>query len=107
MTEESLPYFSESRSKKYGSLEQMERELSGEKQWEEAKPAMREIAALIEENGGPFVLGAEVSYADFNLVGVLSLIEGFGAGVFEKTVEMEPALKNLYEASANWLEKDD
>ena len=107
MTEESLPYFSESRSKKYGSLEQMERELSGEKQWEEAKPAMREIAALIEENGGPFVLGGEASYADFNIVGVLSLFERLGDGVFKKTVEMEPALRTLYEASASWLEKDD
>ncbi|KAL8889401.1 MAG: hypothetical protein Q9215_003337 [Flavoplaca cf. flavocitrina] len=107
MTEESLPYFSESRSKKYGSLEQMERELSGEKQWEEPKPAMREIAALIEETGGPFVLGREVSYADFNLVGVLSLFKRLGDGVFEKTVEMKPALRTLYEASKKWLEKDD
>ncbi|KAI4272413.1 MAG: hypothetical protein L6R38_006617 [Xanthoria sp. 2 TBL-2021] len=104
---ESVPYFHESRSKQFGMpLEQLDKELGGDAQWEEAKPIIREIAALIEEGGGPFVLGGEVSYADFILVGALCLFKRLGEGVFERTVRMEPALATLYEASGKWLEKN-
>ncbi|KAL8669109.1 MAG: hypothetical protein Q9168_006290 [Polycauliona sp. 1 TL-2023] len=107
MTQESEPYFYKSRAEKFGMpLDQMDREMSGEKQWEEARPVIREVAALIEEKGGPFVLGREVSYADFILVGALSLFKRLGEGVFERVVEMEPVLRALYAASGKWLEKD-
>ncbi|KAL8996890.1 MAG: hypothetical protein Q9169_003701 [Polycauliona sp. 2 TL-2023] len=104
----SVPYFYASRAETYGiPLDQMDKELSGEKQWEEARPVLREIAALVEERGGPFVHGREVSYADFIFVGALSLFKRLGEGVFERLVEMEPVLGALYEASEKWLEKDD
>ncbi|KAI4226302.1 MAG: hypothetical protein L6R36_003293 [Xanthoria steineri] len=105
---ESMSYFHESRSKQLGMpLEQAEKELGGDAQWEETKPIFREIAALIEENGGPFVLGGEVSYADFILVGALCLFKRVGEGVFERVVGMEPALGTLYKASGKWLQKVD
>lgn len=105
---ESVPYFHESRSKQLGMpLEQLDKELGGDAQWEEAKPILREIAALIEENGGPFVLSGEVSYADFILVGALCLFKRLGEGVFERIVGMEPTLETLYEASEKWLQKVD
>lgn len=105
---ESVPYFHESRSKQYGMpLEQLDKERAGDAQWEETKPIVRELAALIEENGGPFVLGGEVSYADFILVGALCLFKRLGEGVFERIVGMEPVLGTLYEASGKWLQKND
>lgn len=88
-------------------LEQSEKELGGDTQWEETKPIFREIVALIEENGGPFVLGREVSFADFILLGALCLFKRVGEGVFERVVGMEPALGTLYEASEKWLQKND
>ncbi|KAL8851860.1 MAG: hypothetical protein Q9221_003286 [Calogaya cf. arnoldii] len=108
LNQESVPYFHETRSKMFGMpLDQMDRELGGDAQWEEAKPVIREFAALLEENGGPFVFGAEVSYADFILVGAMCLFKKLGEGVFKKLVEMEPAFGDLYRASEKWLEKDD
>lgn len=49
-----------------------------------------------------------VSYADFHIVGLLQFLKHVDEkAVFERTLQIEPALKTLYEASAKWLERDD
>lgn len=107
LNEASATYFRRTRSQRFGMpLEQLEREIGGEKQWEEARPAVQEIGGLLKENGGPFLLGKEVSYADFILVGALHWFRRSGEGVYERVVEMEPSLRRLYEASGKWVERD-
>lgn len=48
-----------------------------------------------------------VSYADFYIVGFLRFVQRIGEDLYERMVEMESALKTLYDASAVWLERDD
>lgn len=46
-----------------------------------------------------------VSYADFILVSGMHAFKR--AGIFERWVEIEPACGRLYDASKQWLERDD
>lgn len=48
-----------------------------------------------------------VSYADFYIVGFLRFMHKIGEDLYERMVEMEPALRTLYDASAAWLKRDD
>ncbi|KAL8949989.1 MAG: hypothetical protein Q9183_007558, partial [Haloplaca sp. 2 TL-2023] len=104
----SAKYFEETRAVRYGMpLSQLEKEKGGEPAWEEAKPVLQEAGKLLKENDGPFFMGKEVSYADFVIVGLLQFAKQLGEGVFEKMVDIEPALAKVYEASAEWLKRDD
>ncbi|SPQ17684.1 b5c5e312-99ed-4ce0-a515-0ea22776eefb [Thermothielavioides terrestris] len=47
--------------------------------WDTVEPLLREVTALLEEEGGPFFLGAQVSYADFVWGGLLLFYERLGA----------------------------
>ncbi|KAL8924235.1 MAG: hypothetical protein Q9208_004199 [Pyrenodesmia sp. 3 TL-2023] len=108
LNQESAAFFNETRAQRFGmSLEQLEREKGGEAQWEEAGPVIREIGEMLRENdGGPFVRGKEVSYADFYLVGLLVFFERLGEGVLERFVGIEPALGRLWEGSRGLVERD-
>ncbi|KAI4122839.1 MAG: hypothetical protein LQ338_005591 [Usnochroma carphineum] len=108
LNERSAQYFNETRSKRFGMpLDQFEREKGGDAQWEEVRPTITQVGELLKKKGGPFVLGEEVSYADFILVGLLRLFKRIGEGVYERAVEMEPSLGRLYDASGEWLARDD
>ena len=48
-----------------------------------------------------------VSYADLVIVGALRFVKSAGEDIYERAVGIEPALKDLYEASKAWLERDD
>ncbi|KAL8718597.1 MAG: hypothetical protein Q9225_004282 [Loekoesia sp. 1 TL-2023] len=108
LNEKSLKYYHDTRSKRFGMpMDQFEREKGGDAAWEEARPIVAQIGELLKEKGGPFVLGETVSYADFILVGALHFFKKLGEGVYERFVEMEPALGRLYDASEQWLYRDD
>lgn len=51
-------------------------------------------------------MSAPVSYTDFVIVGLLHFVKRIGDGIFERAVDIEPALKTVYDASAIWLERD-
>ncbi|KAL8747284.1 MAG: hypothetical protein Q9190_000828 [Brigantiaea leucoxantha] len=108
LNDKSLPYFLDSREKIFGiPVSEMEKERGGEEAWAAAREAIRPIGAVVKENGGPFVLGeGKVSYADFLIVAWLQFFRRMGEGVFERVVEMEPALGRVYEASRGWMKKD-
>ncbi|KAL8687388.1 MAG: hypothetical protein Q9218_006426, partial [Villophora microphyllina] len=74
---ESVTYFEETRGKRFGMpLSQLEKEVGGEKAWEDAKPFIKEFGEMLRENPeGPFLRGEEVSYADFVVVGALRFME--------------------------------
>ena len=48
-----------------------------------------------------------MSFADFVIVGFLQMAKRVEEDTFKRVVEMEPALKTLYDASAAWLQRDD
>ena len=53
------------------------------------------------------MLGEEVSYADFVMVGYLQMVRRVDEELFARIGAEGPALKRLYEACAVWLERDD
>ncbi|KAI4256856.1 MAG: hypothetical protein L6R42_005991 [Xanthoria sp. 1 TBL-2021] len=79
--------------------------VGGDEAWKGAKPVLQAIGVLLKEKGGPFVLGETVSYVDFILVSGMHAFKR--AGIFERWVEIEPACGRLYDASKQWLERDD
>ncbi|KAI4218930.1 MAG: hypothetical protein L6R36_008669 [Xanthoria steineri] len=81
--------------------------VGGDEAWEGAKPVLEAIGLLLKEKGGPFVLGETVSYADFVLVSGMHWLKKSGGSTFERFVQIEPACGTLYDASKQWLERDD
>jgi len=107
LTPRSKEYFERTRGEAKGmSLEQFAKEKGGEHNWVEATPKLKQVGALLREKGGPFVLGSTASYADFIIVSLLHMFKKIDQKLFDKTVGIEPALGELYEASKPWLEND-
>ena len=58
LNDASVPYWNETRSKRFGMpLDQFEKEFGGEDAWENVKPPMKELGALLKAEGGPFLMG--------------------------------------------------
>lgn len=92
------------------SLDQMEKERGGEAAWEAAGPGLDALDALLAEHkvdDGPFVLGSQVSYADFVVVAILEGFRCIGDDLFERVVEGRDGLRGVWEACGKWLERDD
>ena len=54
----SVEYFERTREARFGMpLSQFEKEHGGDKAWEEATPAFKEVGDMLRANGGPFLLG--------------------------------------------------
>ncbi|KAL8790499.1 MAG: hypothetical protein Q9195_006330 [Heterodermia aff. obscurata] len=92
---------------KTGSMEELGTEEKKTEAWELAKPLIAEFENILGAEAGPFVLGQEVSFADFMIVGYLHMVRRADESVFGRIGEQGPALKGLYEACAEWLERDD
>jgi glutathione S-transferase len=119
----SAEYFNRTRKERIGKpLEEMAKEATAE-QWEKSRPAFEKIAALLKTNGGPFIMGDTgkyqtpalsehsftgdiVSYADFVLVSFLHFLKRTDEEAFTKSLAVDDALKNVYDASSRWLERD-
>lgn len=88
-------------------LKLSELEKGEEQMWKDAEPMLKEIGAVLRENeGGPFVLGEEISYADFVLVGMMQFLQRLGDGIYERLVGVEPVFGRLYEACKGLVERD-
>lgn len=48
-----------------------------------------------------------VSYADFVIVAALHFMKRADEKIYERAIQIEPALTELYEASQEWLKRDD
>ncbi|KAL8811263.1 MAG: hypothetical protein Q9223_007566 [Gallowayella weberi] len=108
LNDSSKVYFEETRKERFGMpLGDLEKEVGGEKAWEEVRPILETIGAVLKKKDGPFVLGETVSYADFVLVSAMQYLKRLGEGLYERFVQIEPAFGRLYEASKQWLERDD
>lgn len=105
----SVEYFERTRAERFGiSLPEMAATQGGEKAWEAAVTPLKELAGLIK---GPYVLGDEISYADFVVVAFLHFLQRTGGQeVREKVVsgkwDEEGKLGSLYDACKQWLIRD-
>ncbi|KAF1841199.1 uncharacterized protein K460DRAFT_322182 [Cucurbitaria berberidis CBS 394.84] len=108
LSETSATYFYETREKAFGApLQEIERTKATEQCWEDAKAPAKEAGDLLRKNDGPFFLGETVSYADFILVGLFQMVSRINGDIFPRFLALDPAFPKLYEASKQWLEKDD
>ncbi|KAL9020062.1 MAG: hypothetical protein Q9185_002676 [Variospora sp. 1 TL-2023] len=106
LTERSAAYFVETRERAFKIKMSDWEKIEADTAWAEAAPALTGFGDVLREKGGPFVLGAEPSYADFIVVAVMQFMRAAGEGIFERFVGTDEALGRLYEASKQWLEKD-
>lgn len=92
------------------SLDELEAKRGGEQAWKAAGPGLDALEALMREHKvdeGPFVLGSQVSYADFVVVAVLEGFRRIGQDLFDKVVDGREALRGVWEACGEWMVKDD
>jgi glutathione S-transferase len=108
LNKRSADYFNETREKAFGMpLSEVEKQLATDEQWEKARVPAEKAGEWLRKNGGPFFLGEKVSYADFILVGMMTMMQRIDQGLFERFLAFDPAFPKLFEASKQWLEKDD
>ena len=104
----SAEYFERTRAERFGkTLGRLEREDGGEICWTAVEPAAKELGTILKAQGGPFVLGKTVSYADFVILGLLQFIKRINEDFYKRAISIEPSLGTLYDASTKWLERDD
>ncbi|KAK4234981.1 hypothetical protein C8A03DRAFT_37196 [Achaetomium macrosporum] len=110
LNDASIPYWIRTRSEMVGMpLEQFCAQHSHEECLAKAEPAIKEVTALLEENGGPFFLGKEVSYVDFVWAGNLFFWKRNGEDVFEELLKRSgnaEAHRKLLEGVAPWAKRD-
>ncbi|KAL8678370.1 MAG: hypothetical protein Q9186_005264 [Xanthomendoza sp. 1 TL-2023] len=107
--EESKGYLIAQREKASGLkfAEKGEEEEEEEKAWEDVVPLVREMGQVLrskKDEEGPFILGKEVSFADFVLVGWMVFLRRCGEGVWERFVGIEPGFGRLWEGCLGWVE---
>ncbi|KAI8936485.1 hypothetical protein NX059_006890 [Plenodomus lindquistii] len=106
LPERSAEYFYRTRKEQFGKPLQEVGAEAGEANWEEAKKQAKVVGDLLRKHGGPFFLGETVSYADFILVSALHFFKRVDEGMFQKLMALDPSFDKVYEASKQWLEKD-
>ena len=107
LNDPSAAYFEKTRGESFGCpLPELEKKTPEDEAWKEAEPGIKEMGNLLKKQSGPFFLGQTVSYADLIVVGALQFLKCIEARLYDKIVNIEPALGKLYEASKGWLERD-
>lgn len=108
LSERSSEYFERTRAERWGKpLSQIAKEIGGEEAWIEALPGIKELGEIVKAKGGPFVMGETPSYADFVIVGALHFLKVIEEDLYSRIVTIEPAFGKLYDASSQWLKRDD
>ncbi|KAF7576797.1 hypothetical protein A1F97_07947 [Pyrenophora tritici-repentis] len=87
-------------------LEQVEKDADVDDCWEKVKGPVLEVGNLLRQHGGPFFLGETASYADFILVSMQHCVKRANEDVYEKLMALDYALPQVYQASKQWLEKE-
>lgn len=109
LPERSQEYFYRTRKAAFGkpvSEVQKEALANGEEGWKKTEEGLQEVADELHKHDGPFFLGGTVSYADFIFVSMLYFIKRLDEQAFQRMLSYDPAFPKLYEASRQWLTKD-
>lgn len=110
IVESSIPYFLETREKRFGmSLEKFEQSKGGEQAWKAAEPGFKLVSALLTEHkrdNGPFILGTQLCYADFIIAAMAESIRRIDMAMYERCLTYANKFGELHEACKQWTEKD-
>ncbi|KAK4203952.1 hypothetical protein QBC40DRAFT_7907 [Triangularia verruculosa] len=111
LNEQSRPYWYDTRGQFVGmEVDAFGKENGGEKAWGKVEPIVKEVTALLKENGdGPYFEGKQVTYADFVWGGFLLFLKRIGEGSYEELLKKsgdggvhEALLKGLEQ----WTKRD-
>lgn len=78
-----------------------------------ARPHLEELKKVMTENkttgDGPFVMGREVSFADFVIAGAFSFLKDLDRqeDLFGRITQIEPIFKEHFDACQPWFERND
>ena len=108
LTPSTRDYFIPTREAAFGiKLSDYEDSAAIESAWKEVEPLLVELAAVLKESEGPFVLGEEVSYADFVLASMMVFLERCCAGSVRRFEDVDEGFGRLWRACEGWMERDD
>ena len=112
LTPRSAEYFQRTRAERFGmTLDELAKsEKGGEAAWENARPGIEEIIAILHEHEeGPYVLGETPSYADIILAGFWAFAKKLDqcGDFFGRGMGLDGALLRHWEACQRFLERDD
>lgn len=90
-------------------MEKVRKAYGGETAWKNAEPGLARLKALLtshKKTDGPFIRGKDVTYGDFLIVSLLEWTKRSGDGeVFQRIVQAEQTISDLYEACRPWLSR--
>ena len=114
---ESAQDFEAASAERFGMLlDVVEKKKGKEDAWKRAQLGLDSLEELVkggafkvegDGEGGPFILGSRVSYADFVVVAALEGLRRVGKDVFERAVANREGLKRVWESCGEWLKRDD
>ncbi|VUC25906.1 unnamed protein product [Clonostachys rosea] len=102
-------YFRKSRETLTGlTLEELDDPAKADQAWKSADADLRQLSdwILTHKDDGPFVLGAQVSYTDFWIIGMLEWARVANRAAFERVMEY-PGVKRIHEACQPYMKKKD
>ena len=108
LSPEAQAYFRRTREPRIGG-QKLEMLLDCEDEaWEDAEGGLREINSLLLTNKdrGPFLLGEQVSYADFFIAGFLQLVRVVDEELWKRFCEYS-GFREIYEACTQFMKKKD
>ena len=112
IVEESYDWFQEARAKRFGMpLNELEKTKGGDQAWHATRQGLEELKEFVKahkQDDGPFVLGSQVSYADFLIASMMEALRRIGEDLYEKMAKLsgDDSLKNLHKACQKWMKDD-
>ena len=111
IVDEDIDWFHADRSARFGMpLDDWEAQSGGDEAWEAAKPGFQRMAEVLtthKRDEGPFIMGSTPCYGDFIFVAGIQMFRVVSEEAFERVVGHDLALRKVYEASKQWVERDD
>jgi glutathione S-transferase len=103
----SKAYFEQDRERAIGMPLQEYHAKNAEQAYRDVEPLWKELAGFYAENeGGVWLSGGEVIYADVMVLGMLRMLDRLGVAERLWALEGGAALKAVYAAAAKWFERD-
>ncbi|KIW18087.1 hypothetical protein PV08_02374 [Exophiala spinifera] len=104
LTERSAEYIARTRAEPLKmALEEYARGDAEQLALTRAQGPLEDLAALVKERGGPFVMGTTPSYGDFVIASFLYYIRRVDQDIYDGMVAVDTALSGLFEAYDGWL----
>ena len=111
LNEASVDYWYTTRRQRLGmTVQEYEEKNGGEAAYAGAEPYIKQMTELLKENEGPFFMGSQVTYADFEWVALLVFFKRVDEAIFTEVMKRtgDEAVHNLLlDACAPWLKRND